>query len=95
MTQLSEEELAKQVLKVVVGVYGIGAGQPFSVQSLMIQFDSRRADLYRGLQYAGGRGWITENFTLTETGCAAASGQRHRSPTPANQPPRAIPTESE
>jgi hypothetical protein len=73
MTQLSEEQLAKEVLKVVIGVYAIRASQPFSVQSLMIQFDSRRADLYRGLQYAGRQGWITETFTLTEAGYAAAS----------------------
>ena len=67
------EQLAKEVLRVVTGVYGIRAGQPFSVQSLMIQFVQRRPDLYRGLQYAGGQGWITDTFTLTETGYAAAS----------------------
>ena len=73
MTELPEQHLAIEVLKVAIGVYGIGAGEPFSLQSLMIQFDSRRADLYRGLQYAGRQGWITETFTLTEAGYAAAS----------------------
>jgi hypothetical protein len=73
MARPTAEELAREMLRVITGVYGIRAGQPFAVQSLMIQFDQRRAELYRALQYAGGQGWITATFTLTERGYAAAS----------------------
>jgi hypothetical protein len=65
------EELAKQMLEVIVRKHGVRANEVFMPQWLLLPFP-RQADREAMTDYALAQGWVTADCKLTQAGFDAA-----------------------